>query len=325
MKIVIAYDGSPCSDAALDDLYKAGMPEENVEAAVISVTEVWLPPKPRNKTLSEYAIELQTRPQPFKSYRTNARAVTEAETLAKHAQKRLQQMFPRWQIKAEATYGSPAWEILSKAAEMKTDLIVIGSHGRNGIGRFLLGSISQKVVTEARCSVRVARGRVEVDPVPSRVLIGYDGSPGANAAVEQVASRNWRECSDIKLIAVTDPVTPSAIGRFVPPVADWAKEAGADEREWLENLTQKQLKKLRAAGLTTDLSIEAGNPKQILVEEAERWHADSIFVGANGSGTRLEMFLLGSVASAVTARAHCSVEVVRKKAAIQETVDDEHN
>src|SRR5881392_42909 len=139
MKILIAYDGSNCSEAALDDLQRAGLPQE-AEALIISVAEVWLPPAPKNEALYEYAVELQTRPQPFKSYQSGAKAVTEAETLVLHAQKRLRQNFPKWKISAEATYGSPAWEILSRAADFKPDLIVVGSHGRSAISRLLLGS-----------------------------------------------------------------------------------------------------------------------------------------------------------------------------------------
>ena len=45
MKILIGYDGSECADAALDDLMQAGLPA-NVEAYILSVAEVWLPPPP---------------------------------------------------------------------------------------------------------------------------------------------------------------------------------------------------------------------------------------------------------------------------------------
>lgn len=278
----------------------------------MSIAEVWLPPPPKGETLSEYAIDLQTHRQPFKAYQTSAKAVTEVETFAKHAQNRLRQMFPSWTITAQADYGSPAWGIITKANEIKADLIVVGSHGRSAVGRFFLGSISNKVLNEARCSVRVARGKVEVDPVPSQILIGFDGSQGADAAVEAVASRNWREQSEVHLLAVADPITPSAISRFVPPISDWVEEANEGEREWLKDLAEEAMEKLQTAGLKTTFTIEAGNPKQLLVEEAERLHADAIFVGANRFGSRLERFILGSVSAAVAARAHCSVEVVRQ-------------
>jgi nucleotide-binding universal stress UspA family protein len=52
------------------------------------------------------------------------------------------------------------------------------------------------------------------------------------------------------------------------------------------------------------------HPKYILIKEAKRWGADSIFVGARGL-SNFERLLLGSVSTAVATRAHCSVEVVR--------------
>ena len=312
MKILIGYDGSACSDAALDDLKLAGLPDDT-EASVMSVAEVWLPLENVNgnagdKFESDPYLEKLT-----EKHRQKAKkAVAEFEIFARHARERLLKMFPAWNVKSKATFGSPAWEIITKANETKTDLIVVGSHGRTAVGRFFLGSVSNKILSEAHCSVRIARGKIEVDPLPSRIIIGFDGSAGANAAVEAVASRNWREQSEVKLVAVTDPITPSAIGRFVPPIADWVEEANEGEREWLEKLAECPLGKLRAAGLTATFSIEAGSPKQILVKEAESWHADSIFVGANRFGSRVERFLLGSVSSAVAARAQCTVEVVRR-------------
>ncbi|HLM61700.1 MAG TPA: universal stress protein [Pyrinomonadaceae bacterium] len=318
MKLLIAYDGSSCSEAALDDLVRAGLPEE-AEALVVSVAEVWLPPPPKNKSLHEYAVDLQTHQQPFKAWETGAKAVTEVETFAKHAQKRLQQIFPKWKVTSEATYGSPAWEILSRAASFQPDLIVVGSHGRSAINRLLLGSISQKVLTEAHCSVRVARGRIEVDPFPVRIIVGFDGSRGAEAAVQAIASRKWRQASEVKLVAAVDPITPSAIGRFIPPIARIVDEVNESEREWIEKLAGPFLQLLRDAGLTATLHMHAGNPKQVLIDEAESWNADTIFVGANAFGSRLERFLLGSVSAAVAARAHCTVEVVRKEMTETET------
>jgi len=59
----------------------------------------------------------------------------------------------------------------------------------------------------------------------------------------------------------------------------------------------------------------SGDPKRVLVEESKRWGADCIFVGSMGFSNRVERFLIGSVSSAVAARAHCSVEVVREQKA----------
>ena len=71
--------------------------------------------------------------------------------------------------------------------------------------------------------------------------------------------------------------------------------------------------RLRNAGLTVTTMIREGKPKAEILTEAERSGVDCIFLGARGLG-RVERVLLGSVSSAIAARAHCSVEVVRRTA-----------
>lgn len=310
MKILIAYDGSNCSEAALDDLQKAGLPE-TADALVLSVAEVWLPP-PEKQNLYHYAESLKTEPLQFKARGKGGKLLAEAETFAHHAEKRLRAKFPKWAISAETNYGSAAGEILTKAADFETDLIVVGSQGRTTLKKIFLGSISIKVLTEAVCSVRVARGRVEVDPAPLRIVIGFDGSEGSQAAVEEVASRDWGEQCEIRLVAATNHVLPTAIGRFVPPVAKWVSDEMKSIEDWIEKLAEKELKKLRDAGYSASLHIYPGNPKQVLVEESQKWNADSVFVGATKFASRVERFVLGSTAAAIAVRAHCSVEIVRR-------------
>ncbi len=308
MKLLIAYDGSRCAEAALDDLKRAGLPAEG-EAFILSVAEVWLPPAESvNGSLTDdpYIRSMVERRQ-----EKGERALAEYEAYARHAESRMRMLFPDWSITAEATYGSPAWELLAKADELEPDLIVTGSQGQSALSRFLLGSVSQKVLNEAKCSVRVARGKNEVDPAPIRLTIGFDGSRGARAAVDSVISRTWPEGTEAQLISVTDPISPTTIGRFVPPVNAAIEEVNAAETDWLTAQAAEAIKDLAGAGVAATHLIIAGAPKRVIVEEAEKWGADSIVVGANAFGSKLERFLLGSVSSAVAARAHCTVEVVR--------------
>ncbi len=311
MRILIAYDGSPCSESALDDLELAGLPLHG-DALIVTVAEVWLPPPSPDGIPEESAEFIEVL---LKKHREKGeRWLAEAETMAKHAQARVRKTLSGWNVEARATYGSPAWEILSAADEFKPDLIVVGSHGQSAISRFVLGSISHKVLTEADCSVRVARGRVEVDGSAARIEIGFDGSVGSFAAVDAVARRRWPAGSEVHLVAATDTIVPTAIGRFVPPVADWAEDQLKSEYSWIAKLAERSTRKLQRVGLKVTTRIVEGNPNHILIREAEGWHADCIFVGANATASRLERFLLGSTSAAVAARAHCSVEVVRHPA-----------
>lgn len=293
MKILVAYDGSDCAQAALDDLRCAGLPAQ-AQVQVVGILEAWLPP-PSSWELAEGAI----------------RASREMAVLsqAQDAAVVLRSSFPGWDIAVQEEMGSPASILLKIADSWKPDLLVVGSHGRSAVGRFLLGSVSQKVVHEAHCSVRVARGRVQEPETPLRLLIGIDGSPGAVAAVESVAQRTWPAGTEVKLATATwaAPHLPDA------PSASTLTQWLAEEHTRIEAALQQAQSKLAAAGLQVSVVRQQEDPKTLLCGEAERWGADCIFVGAKGVG-KLERLLIGSVSSAVAARANCSVEVVRLRA-----------
>ncbi len=264
MKILIAYDGSQCSESALDDLNRAGLPPEG-EAVIISVAEVWLPPPgdAENEQVDQY-LELAV-----KKFRDKGRRLlNHAAMLAEHGAARVRKILPDWKISTHVTYGSPAWEIISKSEELDPDLIIVGSHGQSALSRMVLGSISQKVLTESPVSVRIARGRNEVDAAAERVIIGYDGSAGADAAVHSAAKRAWTKGSQFRIIAVTDSLIPRSIGRFIVPEADWAGEESLADRQWITDLTEKAATTLKTAGLSVEQLILEGNPKEELVREA---------------------------------------------------------
>jgi nucleotide-binding universal stress UspA family protein len=301
MKALIAYDGSACAEAALDDLKRAGPPGE-VEAMVVTVAELWLPPPS-----AKFEHVLTAAPEPLHA------PVEAARHLAMAASQRLQTLFPARQARAEALIGSPASAILNKADEWKPDLIVVGSHGRSALGRFIMGSVSQKIVTEAHCSTRVARGPGTDAGAPARILLGFDGSLDARAAVRTIASRAWPEKSAIRVLAVLAPTISDS------PLLPWTPEQvvqrEASAREWTQKQVEAAAEELCSSGLAVTPVITAGDPKQALLDEADGWGADCLFIGARGHN-RLVRFMLGSVATAVVTRAHCSVEVVRTEKSV---------
>jgi nucleotide-binding universal stress UspA family protein len=282
-KILIAYDGSACSDAALKDLGRAGLPA-SVEAVVVTVAYVFLPPPegevPDDELVSP-GVSAMVRPTQAHA----EEAVKQALSVAEQAAHRVKADFPGWSVKAEADGDSPAWAVIKLAGSLGADLVVIGSHGHSSAGgRLILGSVSQRVLYDAPCSVRVSRCSDERRGGPIRIVVGFNGSQDAEAAVDAVASRAWPEGSEARVITARAALKLEAQG-----VAS---------------------EKLRAAGLTASEVSREGDPAHVLLKEAEDWDADSIFVGTRDMhGFR--HLLHGSVSSAVAGRARCSVEVVR--------------
>jgi nucleotide-binding universal stress UspA family protein len=81
-------------------------------------------------------------------------------------------------------------------------------------------------------------------------------------------------------------------------------------RAKLANSAEAAARKLEDARLTCGVNVIDGDPAHEVVAEADRWKADTIFIGARGLGA-LDRLVLGSVSTGIVTRAHCSVEVVR--------------
>jgi nucleotide-binding universal stress UspA family protein len=309
VKILIAYDGSSCADAALDDLRRAGLPHDT-EALVVSISEIWVPDMPSPE---EGPLFPEQPPARIRSVHARAeQGLQEAQALAEEAMKRLKESFPGWSLDVRVKADAPAWGVLGVAEEWGPDLIVVGTHGRSAIQRLVLGSVSQKVLAEALCSVRIARSHRPVDDSPVRIVLGVDGSADADAALRAVASRSWFPGSTVHLVGVLDtaPIMPvPPIGSHVPVVPG---SSAIERRDHLQKVLEEGVEVVAASGLIASPILMEGSPAALLLTEAGEWGADTIFVGAHGHRF-VDRLLLGSVSSELANRAHCSVEVVRPK------------
>src|SRR5215211_368847 len=170
MRLLIAYDGSKDAESAIDDLRNCGVPASG-SAEVISVAEVWLPPPGSlgdNAGKSAPYVEEILR----ECRQKGEKAVAEAEMLTRFAAARVKAALPEWDVESFASYGSPGWEIVNQAERSKADLVLVGAQGHSFLSRLILGSISQRVLTEASCSVRIGRGSIDLDSGPERIMVG---------------------------------------------------------------------------------------------------------------------------------------------------------
>jgi nucleotide-binding universal stress UspA family protein len=153
MKILLAVDGSPCSDAAIEEVARRPWPEGSL-IKVLSAYELPTPPTPE-----AWAVPLNYLQEMDVALRKQAQNVVDAAI-----QKLKSRMSKTIALDGVMLPGPPRTVILDEAESWDADLIVVGSHGYRAWQRFLLGSVSQAIVSHAKCSVEVVRCR----PGPSQ-------------------------------------------------------------------------------------------------------------------------------------------------------------
>ena len=148
MRVLLAVDGSPYSDAAVNEVASRIWPE-HTEVRVITAYELPLAPAPETWALPQDYFENLDR-----AARESAEAIEQAVVL-----KLASSLAPNVKVTGNILPGSPRSIILEEAERWRADLFVVGSHGYGAWQRFLLGSVSQTVVSHAGCSVEVVRLR----------------------------------------------------------------------------------------------------------------------------------------------------------------------
>ena len=176
---------------------------------------------------------------------------------------------------AEATMleGPPIPSLLSELERGQTTLLVVGIHHRSRIGGILIASVATTMLHDAPCSVLIARAPADPERFPSSIVVGVDGSPASERALEAARNIAERFGADLHGLVAHSPGAPG-------------------------------VEKLR--GSLGDLHVleDHRHPVAALVASA----ADLLAVGSRGlHGLRA----LGSVSEQVAHQAACSVLVVR--------------
>ena len=149
MKILLAIDGSACSQAATQAVI-AQFPRERAEVRVLHADD-WPNRLPTSLAFAEGLAAASD----ILEVRDERRR--QGEELVSRAAQQLQAA--GFQTSTVVRDGDARHAILDVAAKWGPDVIVLGSHGRRGLDRFLLGSVSESVVRHAPCSVEVVRAK----------------------------------------------------------------------------------------------------------------------------------------------------------------------
>ncbi|RMH17320.1 MAG: universal stress protein [Acidobacteria bacterium] len=205
---------------------------------------------------------------------------------------------------------APAPEIVGYASEHHSDLIVIGTHGRRGLRRFLLGSVAEEVVRLAPCPVLTVRGTEEQPRLKAleHVVVPYDFSRTAKASVATAKeiARIYRS-----RLHVVHVIQPPMDPELYDPLHDARLSYNLME---LKGEVQRRLVDVadEAPGepVPTETAVLDGPAARAIARYADQLGAALIVMATQGL-TGVERFFLGSVTEKVVRLAHTPVLTLR--------------
>jgi nucleotide-binding universal stress UspA family protein len=283
--ILVPLDGSPLAERALRAT--SGL-ATTLHGRVILI---WVVPDSHAKTEAGKSPEAVTTPE-IEAY---------LATVAKR--------FGSAPVETVVAGGDPAQTILAQVADRGVDLIVMATHGRSGIGRWIFGSVADEVMRHAPVPVLLVSATSPERAWPKgsapRILVTLDYSQLSEAVLEAAADLAQTIHGELLLFSVTPSmVVTDGYGQvYLPYDVD---QDLIDRRRYLEETAVK----LRERGLAVRTRAEFGTPNTLIVDVARAEDVDLIAMATHGSGgvTRV---LMGSVATGVVQRATAPVLVVR--------------
>jgi nucleotide-binding universal stress UspA family protein len=220
-------------------------------------------------------------------------------------------------VEFEIGEGHAAAAILAAAATTGSDVIVMGTHGRSGFERLVLGSVTEKVLRKASCPVLTVPPRAPdaVRHTPTlhrRIVCGVDFSDSSMEALNLALSLAQEVDARVTILHVIElpPGLPSEKRDFVLPaprlLQDYVAAAESDARELLKAAVPESM---RARG-NVDAAVAVGKPYQEILRIATAPPADLIVMGVKGRGVA-DLLFFGSTAQNVVRQATCPVLTLR--------------
>ena len=205
MKILVATDGSEDAANALDFTLRFPFPRDSSISVMTVVGDIPMLPEELD------ALDESQREQLDEARR---KLLEDAEALVQRENARL--VADGWPGAAQVRNGNTVDEILTVAEETDADLIVLGSHGHGLAERFLLGSVSERVLEHAKCSVLIVKkqtGDAGETPAgaggnaPCNILLAFDQSDASREALDYCASLPLEPESTVTVVNVMPLVT----------------------------------------------------------------------------------------------------------------------
>jgi len=211
--------------------------------------------------------------------------------------------------------SSPARGLHDTAVSEQTDLIVVGSSHHGPLGRVLLGSVGERLLSGAPCAVAIAPRGHAADELRriGVIAIAFDGSPEAHLALRTARDLARRTEARLRVVMVIEP--PAAIpGQFVPLpgleplIAMQRGEALQHQEQSAQDALEAALRPLDS-GFTIERQVLFGTDPAAAILDSARSDVDLLVLGSRAYGP-VRRALVGSVSSSVVRHAPCPVLVM---------------
>lgn len=211
------------------------------------------------------------------------------------------------EIKEEKRKGFSAAEvILEYAAEIEADLLVMGTHGRRGAARLLLGSVAEEVVRRAECPVMTLRKRESPRSLETieKILVPIDFSDHSRLALRHAESLAERYEAGLELLFVVE--VPTYPYFYTPPEDEYIEARAARASQALNDLAAEEL----STAVPCATFVRSGKAAREIVDFAAEESIDLVVIATHGLGG-VERLLIGSTAEEVVRRVDCPVLTVK--------------
>lgn len=215
-------------------------------------------------------------------------------------------------VEFQIAEGSVGIEILSMADRLPTDLIVMGTHGRSGFDRLVLGSIAEKILRKAPCPVLVVPPRapdaMPLAPVFTRILCAVDFSDCSLKALDYAMSLAQEADARLTVLHVVEfmPEGQDVLTGTPDSVRQFVAETEAERRTRLDALVPGEVRSY----CTVETEMARGKPGRAILRVATDQASDLIVLGVHGRGAA-DLAIFGSTTQHVVRAATCPVLTLR--------------
>jgi len=215
--------------------------------------------------------------------------------------------------------GTATTEILNHAESIHADLVVIGTHGRSGITRLVLGSVAEKVLRQSPVPVLSVPPHAD-DPTPdapvgfTRILCAVDFSECSMAALSHAASLARHAGATLVGLHVLTYALAEVPELYDAVHANERLTVEEFHRWCRENSRQRLSEAVEDATPGAAVVLAEGKPYREILRVADEQHCDLIVIGVRGRGAA-DLLFLGSTANHVIRQAACPVLTLRASTA----------